>query len=139
MEISKKGEYTLKALMYLAIKYEDSREVVKTKEIARKTDIPRSFLEQILLQLNNARFLESLKGPEGGYRLRRPPEQIIIGNVIRLVDGALSPYNDVEGLREKIKESEDFSSIYEMMLEVRDCIAEILDKKTLADLIINYN
>lgn len=135
MELSNKGEYTLRALMYLATKYEGGQNVVKTREIAKQTRIPRSFLEQILLQLNNARFLESVKGPQGGYRLRRPPDQIVIGDVIRTVDGALSPYHDVDLLREKIEESEEFSSIYEMMLEVRDAIAAILDQKTLFDLI----
>lgn len=134
MEISKKGEYTLKALIYLARQYEDGQKVTKTGEIAQGTGIPRSFLEQILLQLNNARFLESLKGPQGGYRLRRPPEEIIIGDVIRTVDGALSPYHDVNALREKIEKADDYSSIYEMMLEVRDAIAEILDQKRLSDL-----
>ena len=135
MELSNKGEYTLKALMYLAKEFKNSQNVVKTREIAKQTGIPRSFLEQILLQLNNARFLESVKGPQGGYRLRRPPEEIVIGDVIRIVDGALSPYHDVTTLRDKIDESEDFSSIYKMMLEVRDAIAEILDHKTLSDLI----
>lgn len=132
MELSKKSEYALRALLFLAETWGDG--VVKTKEIAEQASIPQSFLEQILLQLNTARILESVKGAEGGYRLRKPPEEINIGNVIRIFEGALAPMHDLEKLNEKVDNSGRFVGLYKLLLEVRNAVSDVLDNTTLAEL-----
>jgi Rrf2 family protein len=90
MKVSHRGLYALKALGYLAESYE--RGLVKIHEIAEGESIPVKFLEGILVTLKNARLVSSQRGREGGYRLRRPPAEIKLGDVMRLVDGPLAPF-----------------------------------------------
>jgi Rrf2 family protein len=132
MKLSKKGEYALRALMDLAFHYGDG--VEPSQEIAANGQIPKSFLEQILVTLKNAGILESRRGIEGGYQLKRPPEEITLGEVIRLIDGPLAPFQDAQRLRELIEKEGRYRGLYLVLLEVRDAVAEILDKTTLADL-----
>jgi Rrf2 family cysteine metabolism transcriptional repressor len=132
MKLSKKGEYALRALMDLAFHYGDGVEPIQ--EIAENGKLPKSFLEQILIILKNTGILESRRGAEGGYRLKRPPEEIRIGEVIRIIDGPLAPFEDAEGLKELIKEEQRYRGLYLVTLEVRNAIAKILDHTTLADL-----
>src|SRR5207247_8596152 len=89
MRISQRGLYALKALIHLAESYD--RGVVKIHEIAEEEAIPEKFLEGILVTLKNARVVASQRGREGGYRLRRPPEEILVGEVVRIVDGPWRP------------------------------------------------
>ncbi len=132
MKLSKKGEYALRALMDLAFHYGNG--VEPSQEIAENGQIPKSFLEQILITLKNAGILESRRGIEGGYQLKRPPEEITLGEVIRLIDGPLAPFQDAQGPREMIKQEERYRGLYLVLLNVRDAVAEILDTTTLADL-----
>lgn len=87
MRISAKGEYAAKAVLYLALKYP---EVVTIHEVAKRHRIPLKYLEHILLALKNAGVLESRRGMRGGYTLARPPEEISVGEVLRVVDGKFS-------------------------------------------------
>ncbi len=132
MNISKKGQYALRALMHLTRKH--GQGVEKIKDIAEAASIPQPFLEQILLQLKNARIVESLKGAEGGYRLRRRPEDIAVGEVIRIIDGALAPFSDVDALEDRVEEEGDYVGLYSIALEVRNAVADILDNASLRDL-----
>ena len=89
MKLSRRGEYALKALMQLA-----SLDITKgstTPEIARKSQIPEPFLNQILLALKNAGILRSRRGTGGGYVLNKEPDAITLGEVARLMDGPLAP------------------------------------------------
>jgi len=132
MKLSRKGEYALRALMDLAFNYGKGLEHLD--DIAGNGGIPRSFLEQILITLKNAGIVESRRGANGGYRLKRPPEQIKVGEVIRLIDGPLAPFNDRRGLEELIRSEGRYRGLYSTILEVRNAVAEILDNTTLADL-----
>jgi Rrf2 family protein len=87
MRISAKGEYAAKAVLYLSLKHP---KVVTIHEIAENHNIPLKYLEQILLILKRARLLESHRGVRGGYTLARGPEEISIGEVLRVVDGKFS-------------------------------------------------
>ncbi len=93
MRISAKGEYAAKAVLYLTLKYP---QVVTIHEIAARHNIPVKYLEHILLALKKTGLLESRRGMRGGYRLGRPPEQISVGEVLKVVDGKFSQSSCIE-------------------------------------------
>jgi Rrf2 family protein len=78
--------------------------------------------------------VESARGAKGGYQLRRPPSEIRLSEIIRLIDGPLAPFGDAEQLRSLIDRDDDRRALYELFLEVRDAAAKILEGTTLADL-----
>jgi len=132
MKISQKGLYALQALMMLTRRY--SQGAIRIRDIAYEEDLPEKFLELILLELKNARIVESVRGAKGGYQLRRPPEEIRLAEIIRLIDGPLAPFGDADQLRALIDRDEDHRALYQVFLDVRDAAAKILENTTLADL-----
>jgi Rrf2 family protein len=137
MKISQKGLYALKAMFMLARRYDDG--AIRVHDIATEEHVPEKFLELILLELKNARFVQSLRGAKGGYRLRRPPNQIHLAEIIRLIDGALAPFGDAEQLRALIQTEKRDRPLYQVFLDVRDAAARILESTTLADLVEDQN
>jgi Rrf2 family protein len=89
MHISYKGDYALKTVLDLAMQY--NQKLVTIPELATRLDIPRKFLEQILLDLKRGGFVESKRGKEGGYFLAKPPVEITMGDIIRFIEGPLEP------------------------------------------------
>jgi len=87
MRVTAKGEYATQAVLHLSLQYP---EVVTIHEIAQRHHIPLKYLEQILLELKRGGILESRRGVRGGYTLARPPEEISVGAVLRVVDGAFA-------------------------------------------------
>ncbi len=108
---------------------------IKIRDIAMDNDLPEKFLELILLELKNARIVESVRGAKGGYQLRRPPSEIHMSEIIRLIDGPLAPFGDAEQLRHLIALNDDNRALYEVFLKVRDSAAKILESTTIADLV----
>lgn len=133
MKVSQKGLYALQALMMLARRY--SQGAIRIRDIAYEENLPEKFLELILLELKNARLVESVRGAKGGYQLRRPPNEVRLSEVIRLIDGPLAPFGDADQLRELISRDADHRALYQVFLDVRDAAVKILDHTTLADLI----
>ncbi len=133
MKVSQKGLYALQALMMLARHYQQG--AIKIRDIAYEADLPEKFLELILLELKNARIVESVRGAKGGYQLRRPPAEIHLSEIIRLIDGPLAPFGDADSLRELIDRDLAHRSLYMVFLQVRDAAAKILDSTSLADLV----
>src|SRR5580700_9855629 len=133
MKISQKGLYALQAMMMLARHHHQG--AIKIRDIAYEEDLPEKFLELILLELKNARMVESVRGAKGGYQLRREPGEIRLSEIIRLIDGPLAPFGDAEQLRVLIDRDADHSKLYKVFLEVRDAAAKILENTTLADLV----
>jgi Rrf2 family protein len=131
-----KAKYGLKALLALAEC--GAERPVLIAELSRGEKIPQKFLESILLKLKRAEILRSKKGRGGGYALDRPPEAIVLGDVIRLLDGplALVPCASLTAYQ-KCADCTDEAScgIRIVMKEVRDATAGILDATTLADLL----
>ena len=132
MRISSKGLYALEAMIRLARNYPERP--TKIHDIATEDEIPEKFLELILLDLKAARLVESLRGANGGYRLRRAPEKIFLGEIIRTVDGPLAPLGDAESLRRMVKKDRKHSALYQVLLDVRNAAAGILDHTSIADL-----
>jgi Rrf2 family transcriptional regulator, cysteine metabolism repressor len=87
MRVTAKGEYATQAVLHLTLQYP---EVVTIHEIAQRHHIPLKYLEQILLELKRGGILESRRGVRGGYTLARSPEEISVGQVLRIVDGAFA-------------------------------------------------
>jgi Rrf2 family protein len=134
--LSKKTQYALRALTYLALNYDG--EPVKISTIAIKQRIPLKFLENILVELKNAGLLESKKGKGGGYVLKLSPKKISLATVIRVINGpiALMPCASLN-FYEKCADcyEEDICGIRKMMIITRDSTLRILEKKTLHDII----
>jgi Rrf2 family protein len=132
LKISSRGLYALKALTHLAEAYD--RGLVRIHEIAEEEEIPEKFLEGILVTLKNARIVTSRRGREGGYRLRRPPAEIQLGEVVRIVDGPLAPFGDAVELAYRVKTEPRHAGLFDVFLDVRNAAAAILDHTSLADL-----
>ena len=133
--LSKKTQYGLKALGYLASQYGQGPVLISA--IALKKNIPVKFLESILLQLKQKNILESKKGKGGGYFLTDAPENISLAVVLRSIEGpiALLPcvslnfYKKCEDCNEKI------CALNRVMAVTRDATLKVLEKKSLQDLI----
>jgi Rrf2 family cysteine metabolism transcriptional repressor len=135
MRLSKRGEYGLRALQSLAIQYGDGP--VPNKELANRNNIPYRFLEQILITLKHARIVRSQKGPQGGYSLARPPDQITLAEIVRLVDGPLAPIRCASETAFEPCGCPDMENcgLRRVMKGVRDVVAEMMERTTLADMV----
>ncbi|MCX7706941.1 MAG: Rrf2 family transcriptional regulator [Anaerolineae bacterium] len=141
MKLSKRGEYGLRAMVALAAESSTNGEgpgapaLIQIKDIARREQIPVKFLEQILLTLKNAGLLGSRMGAGGGYYLARPASEITLGQVIRVLDGPLAPIRCVSQMAYEpcACPDEQTCGLRLIMLDVRNAIADILDRTTLAD------
>ncbi|HEX9187607.1 MAG TPA: Rrf2 family transcriptional regulator, partial [Vicinamibacteria bacterium] len=109
--------------------------LVAARTVAAKEGIPEKFLEGILLALKNARVVSSERGREGGYRLRKPPREIFIGDVVRLIDGPLAPFADVVELQRRVKTEGRHPGLFDLFLEIRNAASAIADRTSLADLV----
>ncbi len=94
MRITYKGDYALKALLDLALHYDQGLSTIH--DIAKRINAPVKFLEQVLLELKNGGFVESRRGKVGGYLLAKAPKQITLGEVARFIDGPTEPIACVE-------------------------------------------
>lgn len=134
--LSKKTQYALKALEYLV--NQDSQKPVLISEIAEKKKIPLKFLESILLTLKQNHVLESKKGKGGGYFFKNNPKNFSIASVIRMIDGpiALLPCVSLNFYKKCDDCDEVNCALNKLMTLTRDATLKVLDKKTIADLII---
>src|SRR3974377_25053 len=134
MKLTKRGEYGIKALIDLAAQ-DDPQAATQIKDIAQRQHIPVKFLEQILLTLKNSGILRSRAGVGGGYYLARPPAEITLGHVVRVLDGPLAPISCVSqtAYERCVCADEATCGLRLTMLDVRNAIADILDQTTLAD------
>ena len=137
MKLSKKGEYALRALIDLGIAAEVGRSLVQVSELAEKEKIPVKFLEQIMQFLKEQGLVESQRGKFGGYRLSRSAAKITVGSVVRAIDGPLAPIGCVSHTAyEKCScPDEVHCGLRMLMLDVRNAIAGILDRYSLADVV----
>ena len=134
--LSHKSKYALKALLVLAKEY--GQGPVLISDISQREGIPRKFLELILLELRNQGTLQSKKGKGGGYFLARPPQQVTLGEVLRLLEGPMAPLPCVSrSSYRRCQECRDERTcgIRIVMKDVRDATARILDSTTLADVL----
>jgi Rrf2 family protein len=134
--LSKKSQYAFKALTYLAQKFNEGPVLIS--EISKKKKIPLKFLENILLELKKAGILDSKKGKGGGYFLKKDPSKVNVANVIRLVNGPIAMLPCVSlYFYERCKNcDEKHCGLHDMMIQVRDASLNILENRTLKDLLV---
>ncbi len=132
MKISTKGRYALRLMLDIAL--HSSEKPVSIKEAAKRQGISDKYLEQIISTLNNAGFVRSIRGPQGGYLLKRRPEEYTVGMILRLTEGSLSPVACVE---EDMPECERMTSCPTVVVwkRLNKAINDVVDNITLADLI----
>jgi len=133
--LSKRSQYALKALSYLTEKRRQGPVLIS--EIAKKKKIPLKFLENILLELKTIGVLESKKGKGGGYFLKKDPAKVRVADIIRKVNGpiAMLPCVSLYFYQRCKNCDEKNCALHDMMIEVRDATLDILEKRTLVDLL----
>lgn len=133
--LSKKAQYALKALGYLATKINEGPILITT--IAKEKNIPLKFLENILLELKKADILGSKKGKGGGYFLQQDPRKIPMAKVIRIIDGpiALLPCVSLHFYQRCKDCNEKVCNLNHVLIQARDAILTILENKTIQDIV----
>ncbi|MCR6656176.1 MAG: Rrf2 family transcriptional regulator [Opitutus sp.] len=137
MKLSRKGEYAIRTLINLGIAKEVGRSLVQVSELADSEQLPVKFLEQIMQELKDGGLVLSVRGKFGGYRLAKPAREIPIGQVVRLIDGPLAPIGCVSQTAYEpcTCPDEAHCGLRMLMLDVRNAIANILDRYTLSDVV----
>jgi Rrf2 family protein len=133
MRLSTKGEYASRAMLELSRRYREGP--IHSREISKAQEIPPHFLQQILLLLKRAGYLKSRKGRMGGYILAKPPDEINVAEVIRVMDGPLAPIDCVSVMAHETCPMEATCGLRWLWKDVRDAVAEILEKTTFSDLV----
>lgn len=136
MKLSRRGEYALRAMLDLTMAQALDRTLVPLTALAEAQRIPPTFLEQILIDLRQAGYLASTRGKYGGYSLSKPADQILIGDLVRHIDGPLAPIGcaSVTAYQRCTCPDEEHCGLRLLMLDVRNAISNILDRFTLKHL-----
>ncbi len=136
MKVTFKGDYALKAVLDLALRYKT--ELVTGHDLASRIDAPIKFLEQVLLELKKGGFVESRRGNEGGYMLSRAPSLITVGEVIRFIEGSIEPISCVQ---EKYSNCADIKKCVfkKMWQKVAQATSDIIDNVTFEELVAQVN
>jgi Rrf2 family protein len=132
MKLSRKSEYACLALIDLCEHLDN--EFVKIRDISERKDIPKKFLEQILATLRTAGYVKSRKGADGGYKLAKPPQEITVAEIVRLMDGALAPVESASKYFFEHTPIERNKKLLAIMRQIRDYTAGILENTTFRDL-----
>ena len=129
MKLSSRTDYALRALFTLV--EADGQQLVSTRQLAERNDIPKKFLEQILTEMKLKGWIESVTGKHGGYRLGKPPGKITMGEVIRHFDGILAPIACVSSAGYKCCSQEKVCRFRRLFLDIRNFISHSMDGATL--------
>jgi len=130
MKLSMKTDYALRALFTLVEHY--GRGPIPIRELARRNDIPKRFLEQIMLDLKSQGWVDSFPGKKGGYVLARRPDQITMGKVVRHFDGLLAPISCVSTSQHERCGQEPICRFRRTLLDIRNYTTRLMDLATLA-------
>jgi Rrf2 family transcriptional regulator, cysteine metabolism repressor len=133
MWITKRTDYAARAVLALAMETGDRP--LKLTELAERTGVPSSVLEQVMLQLRSAGIVRSERGPAGGYRLNKPPAEITLERVVRLFQGPLAPIGCATRSEPEECAMSLGCSMQEVWSEVRDATIKILHRTTFAELV----
>lgn len=134
MKISTKGRYALRLMLDIAEQMDGKP--ISIREISSRQKISEKYLEQIISILNNAGYVRSIRGPQGGYVLKYDPDKYTVGMILRLTEGTLSP---VSCVGDDAEECERMGECQTVMLwkKLDDAIRGVVDHITLADLMKN--
>jgi Rrf2 family protein len=130
MKLSRKSDYALRALFTLVEHY--GQGPLSIRELAERNDVPRRFLEHIMLDMKSQKWVQSIPGREGGFILAKPPEQITMGQVVRYFDGILAPIGCVSTSAYQPCSQEAVCRFRRILLDIRNYVARLMDGATLA-------
>ena len=135
MRFSSRAEYSVRALLFLALHY--SEEPISLKQIAERENISFQYLEQIFPLLRKADLVESIRGTQGGYRLAFSPSQLTVGDVIRAVDGPIVPVRCLDEREERAVHCSQRDGCVTRILweQLRDHLVNFLESITLEDMV----
>ena len=131
MRVSAKADYAVRAVAELATAAPG--EYIKADELARRQEIPRHFLDNILTDLRRGGIVATLRGAEGGSRLARPASEITIADIMRATEGPLAAVRDVRP--EKLSYEGAATSLPKVWIGVRASLRSVLERVTVADLV----
>lgn len=133
MRLSRKSEYALLALVELAkLEKDDTMRII---DICENCNIPKKYLEQILLLLKSSGYVKSVRGSSGGYHLAKNPSFVTVAEIVRLIDGPLAPVGSASVYFYEKTPIEQNKKLLEIMKDIRSYAAAQLEKTTLKDLI----
>ena len=132
MKISTKGRYALRLMLDIADNGKENP--VRIKDISARQGISDKYLEQIISVLNKAGFVRSIRGPQGGYKLTRTPEEYTVGSILRLTEGDLAPVACLEGGNNDCERSGSCVTL-RVWKKINDAVTDVVDNITLKDLI----
>lgn len=135
MRLSRRADYALRVLFDLTGAY--GCEPVSIRALAERNDVPKRFLEQIMLDLKDKGWVESLPGKRGGYCLAQPPDKITLGQVVRYFDGVVAAINCVSVHQYEPCSQEGRCHFRRVFLQIRNETARMLDNATLAAVYAN--
>lgn len=130
MKLSMKTDYALRALFTLV--EHEGRGPIPIRELARRNEVPKRFLEHIMLELKAQGWVESLPGKSGGYLLAKTPDKITMGQVVRHFDGILAPISCVSFSGYRRCSQEPVCRFRRVLLQIRNQTARMMDQATLA-------
>ncbi|HEY8448600.1 MAG TPA: Rrf2 family transcriptional regulator [Thermomicrobiales bacterium] len=134
MKVSTRGEYGVRAMVALARNY--GAGPMSIAAMAKESAVPYAYLEQLIIPLRKAGLVESKRGAHGGYQLARPPEQVLVGEIYRVMEGPVAPMDCVsENEADQTCPLIAGCETRPVWLKVRDSIVAALDSVTLADLV----
>lgn len=132
MKVSTKGRYALRLMLDLALN--NTGDPVSLKDIARRQGISDKYLEQIISVLNKAGYVRSIRGAQGGYFLKKEPQEYTVGMILRLTEGTLAPVSCVEDEESGCVREEGCVTVL-VWRKLNEAINEVVDHITLADLV----
>lgn len=131
MKLSMKSDYALRALFTLVGQY--GQGPLSIRELAQRNDVPKRFLEHIMIDLKRQGWVRSTPGRDGGYELAKAPAQITMGQVVRHFDGIMAPISCVSITGYRPCSQEPVCRFRRVLLEIRNYTAALMDKATLQD------
>lgn len=133
MRLSTKGRYGVLAMVELALRYGSGP--VSIKEISERQNFSDSYLEQLFASLKTAGLVKSLRGARGGYFLSRNPEDIIVGEIIRALEGPIELAECVDGGGNMVCSKSPECVTRGLWKDISDSISQVIDNRTLQDLL----
>lgn len=133
MKISTKGRYALRLMLDLAMN--SAGQPVSLKDVAKRQEISDKYLEQIISVLNRAGYVRSVRGAQGGYLLRKAPEEYTVGMILRLTEGSLAPVPCIEEDNEVECDKREECVTVILWKKINDAVNSIVDHTTLQDLV----
>lgn len=134
MRISTKGRYGIRLMLRLGLQY--GKNHISLKVISKEQGISEKYLEQIISPLSKAGLVISFRGAQGGYSLTKAPEEITVGEILRILEGSLSPVDCLDKVA--CERTDSCASVF-LWKRLKDAVDNIVDNTTLADLVNEYN